>query len=229
MGQLPIHRRLTFAYSIVVVALIAILGLGYTAYANQSTISSLKSELSAKDQIIDGKDNLIQEQKATLAKQRNYIAQLEQKLEERNTLLEKDDALITDLKADLATLKQVKKSELQAYLKELDNKQYGESGWKLTFYSLNTESTGKRPGDKGYGYTASGTYVKEGRTIACPPSLKLGTKVWIEGFGERTCEDRGSAVQGKKIDVYLEARTYNQLMQLGVKRNITVRKLGPAV
>lgn len=74
----------------------------------------------------------------------------------------------------------------------------------VTAYTAGYESTGKHPGDKGYGITASGKHVQEGITIACPPELEFGTKVHIENVGERICYDRGGAIQGKRIDVYME-------------------------
>lgn len=38
--------------------------------------------------------------------------------------------------------------------------------------------------------TASGTWPKEGRTIAAPPGVPFGTRVWIRGIGVRIVEDR---------------------------------------
>jgi 3D (Asp-Asp-Asp) domain-containing protein len=34
--------------------------------------------------------------------------------------------------------------------------------------------------------------------------LPPGTRVYIEGVGERVVEDRGGAVKGKHIDLYIE-------------------------
>jgi 3D (Asp-Asp-Asp) domain-containing protein len=38
--------------------------------------------------------------------------------------------------------------------------------------------------------------------IACPPQFKLGQELLIEGLGKFTCEDRGSAIKGNRIDVF---------------------------
>ena len=75
--------------------------------------------------------------------------------------------------------------------------------FEVTAYTAGTESTGKSPGDAGYGITASGESVQAGRTLACPPSLPFGTKVAIEGVGERVCTDRGSAITEGRLDVYM--------------------------
>ena len=75
--------------------------------------------------------------------------------------------------------------------------------YEVTAYTSGYESTGKSPGDAGYGITASGAEVSEGHTLACPPSLDFGTVVDIEGVGERVCADRGSAITEGRLDVYM--------------------------
>lgn len=235
MGQQPMHRRFYLAYAIAVV--VAAVAIGYTVYANHSTISSLKSELSIKDQTIADNDTLIQEQKdkiaeqtATIAKQATYIATQDQKLEEKNNLLKQDHELITKLKEDMEDLKKARMSELQKHLDSLKTVSYGDSGWTITFYNANVESTGKRPGTSGYGVTASGAKVQDGVTVSCPKTIKLGTKVQIDGIGTRTCQDRGGGVNGKHLDVYVDAPRSTLLKApYGTKYNVKVKVLGPAV
>lgn len=77
--------------------------------------------------------------------------------------------------------------------------------FEVTAYTAGPESTGKRPGDAGYGITASGKTVQEGVTAACPPDLSFGTVLRIEGIGERVCHDRGGAIKGKRLDVYMSS------------------------
>lgn len=55
--------------------------------------------------------------------------------------------------------------------------------------------------------TSSGLKVEEGRTIACPPEFPFGAKIYIEGVGERRCEDRGGAIKGNHVDIYMETKT----------------------
>lgn len=59
---------------------------------------------------------------------------------------------------------------------------------------------------KSDGITASGIKVAENRTLACPRELPFGTKIKIEGMGEYRCEDRGGAIKGNKIDIYMETK-----------------------
>lgn len=77
--------------------------------------------------------------------------------------------------------------------------------YEVTAYTAGVESTGKRKGDKGYGLTASGEYVQQGVTIACPKDFAFGTKVDIEGYGMRVCHDTGSAINSGKIDLYMDS------------------------
>lgn len=60
---------------------------------------------------------------------------------------------------------------------------------------------------KSNGITSSGLKVEERRTLACPPHLPFGTKIYIEGVGERRCEDRGGAIKGNHIDIYMQTKT----------------------
>lgn len=75
--------------------------------------------------------------------------------------------------------------------------------YEVTAYTSNAESTGKSPGDPAYGITASGKPVVDGLTAACAPSLPFGTRVDIEGVGERVCTDRGGAITEGKLDIYM--------------------------
>ncbi len=53
--------------------------------------------------------------------------------------------------------------------------------------------------------TADGTDLHNAKpltVLACPPELKHGTKLWIEGYGEAVCHDRGGAIKDKRIDIW---------------------------
>lgn len=75
-----------------------------------------------------------------------------------------------------------------------------------TAYTAGYESTGKTPNSPNYGKTASGTRAVEGRTIACPKNMELGTKIFIPYFNSGfICEDRGGAIRNGRIDIYMES------------------------
>ena len=59
---------------------------------------------------------------------------------------------------------------------------------------------------KSDGITASGLKVKEKNTIACPPQFPFGAKIKIADMGTYVCEDRGGAIKGNKIDIYMHTK-----------------------
>lgn len=59
---------------------------------------------------------------------------------------------------------------------------------------------------KSDGITASGLMVKVNETIACPKNFPFGTKLQIEGMGTYVCQDRGGAIKGNHIDIYMETK-----------------------
>lgn len=71
---------------------------------------------------------------------------------------------------------------------------------------------------KSDGITASGLKVKEKHTLACPPAFPFGTKLKIDGMGTYVCEDRGGAIKGNHVDIYME--TKSEAFAFG-RRNLT--------
>ncbi|NYB73891.1 3D domain-containing protein [Sedimentibacter hydroxybenzoicus DSM 7310] len=87
---------------------------------------------------------------------------------------------------------------------ELKMKYVGE--FEVTYYTAGPESTGKYPGDPYYGITASGTLATEGQTIAADWDVfKVGTQIYIDGIGYRVVEDKGGAIKGNRLDVYMDS------------------------
>ncbi|TQR18886.1 LysM peptidoglycan-binding domain-containing protein [Psychrobacillus soli] len=55
------------------------------------------------------------------------------------------------------------------------------------------------------------------KVIAVDPKIiPLGTKVWVEGYGEAIAGDTGGAIKGHKIDVFIPS--YDSAMEWGVKK-----------
>lgn len=73
-----------------------------------------------------------------------------------------------------------------------------------TAYTAGYESTGKRPGDKYYGRTATGAKVRRGIVAVDPRVIPLGTKLYVTGYGYAVAADVGGGVKGNKIDLYME-------------------------
>jgi 3D (Asp-Asp-Asp) domain-containing protein len=74
--------------------------------------------------------------------------------------------------------------------------------------------------------TASGTSPVAGRTIAVDPDvIPMGQWVYIEGVGFRRAEDTGGAINGKKIDIYMDSN--GEAGDFGVQRASKVYVIGP--
>jgi len=69
----------------------------------------------------------------------------------------------------------------------------------ITGYDICVKCCGKTDG-----ITASGVKATVGRTVAAPKGFDFGTRLYIDGLGERVVEDRGGAIKGNKIDVLCE-------------------------
>ena len=54
--------------------------------------------------------------------------------------------------------------------------------------------------------TASGEPPVPGETVAAGPGIPFGSRVWIEGLGIRTVNDRGGRIGDRHIDVVVESK-----------------------
>ncbi|NEU30061.1 hypothetical protein GN156_04615 [bacterium LRH843] len=90
----------------------------------------------------------------------------------------------------------------------IDWSQYPSERVMATGYTAGYESTGKNPGHPSYGITYSGVQVKRDlySTIAADPKVyPIGTVLFIPGYGYGVVADTGSAIKGKKIDLYYDS------------------------
>ena len=81
--------------------------------------------------------------------------------------------------------------------------------FKITAYCPCSKCCGKKTG-----ITASGTRATAGRTVAASSQYAFGTKLLINGK-VYTVEDRGGAIKGNKIDIYMN--THAEALAWGVK------------
>ena len=89
-----------------------------------------------------------------------------------------------------------------------------------TAYEAGPRSTGKSPGDKGYGITASGARAKRGTVAVDPRVIPLGTKLYVKSltpgvpdYGFAIAQDTGGAIKGNKIDLFMD--TVWECLQFG--------------
>lgn len=96
------------------------------------------------------------------------------------------------------------------YVEKKQNLEYQK--FEITAYTSGKESTGKDESHPAFGITASGEPAIERITIACPPTMDFGTKVYIPAFETVfTCQDRGSAITEGKLDIYMENLAHAQM------------------
>lgn len=81
--------------------------------------------------------------------------------------------------------------------------------FKITAYCSCAKCCGKQTG-----ITASGTKATAGRTVAASSQYAFGTKLVINGKSY-VVEDRGGAIQGNKIDIYMNSHA--EALAWGVK------------
>ncbi len=81
--------------------------------------------------------------------------------------------------------------------------------YKITAYCSCAKCCGKTTGR-----TASGTHATAGRTVAAPAKFAFGTKLNIGGH-IYTVEDRGGAISGNRIDIYVNS--HSAALQWGVR------------
>ena len=92
-------------------------------------------------------------------------------------------------------------------------------------YDLSYESCGKRPGQRGYGITASGMKAARGVVAVDPRVIPLGTKLYIQSldsypdYGYAVAGDTGGAIKGNRVDLFMESRS--QALQFG-RRSVKV-------
>jgi 3D (Asp-Asp-Asp) domain-containing protein len=94
------------------------------------------------------------------------------------------------------------KKKKTAQLKKYSRLPQGQFFINASAYTAAADECGKSDG-----ITASGVKVKEKETIACPPQFSFGTKLKIEGMGTYICQDRGGAIKGNHIDIYMETKS----------------------
>lgn len=92
-----------------------------------------------------------------------------------------------------------------------------------TGYTAGAESTGKTKAHPDYGITKSGIKVHRGiySTIAADPEVfPIGSVLYIPGYGYGVVADTGSAIKGRRVDLYFN--TVDDVYDEWGKRRTTV-------
>lgn len=151
------------------------------------------------------------------------ISEFENELEdmkEEYMILEKErDTLKKELKSTTDELNRVKqevnKTSNRKGSQTLNKEKLGE--FEATAY------TTPRDGRGGWtGKTATGTTPKIGVVAVDPNVIPLGTKLYVDGYGECVAEDTGGVIKGKKIDLFMQDR--GTCLDFG-RRKVIVHKI----
>ncbi|WP_067923960.1 3D domain-containing protein [Alicyclobacillus shizuokensis] len=145
------------------------------------------------------KENALQDDNQRLSEKDHQLSEQNQHLSQENQQLSQENAKL--------------KQELDQTTKKLQQLESLSTAhpwlpFKATYYDAYEQSTGKRPGDPGFGVTASGRHVQAGVTIAVDPKvIPLGSVVELkfpDGHTEvRRADDVGGAIKGRHIDIYV--------------------------
>jgi len=85
---------------------------------------------------------------------------------------------------------------------------------------INMTATAYAPGPLDNGKWDKQTYVggtvRPGVAAVDPNVIPMGTKLWVEGYGEAVAEDQGSAIKGNRIDLVFNDRKVAQ--DYGIKK-----------
>lgn len=181
----------------------------------------------------------------------NNLLLLNQKVEKQvedlkweiNTLTESNTSLQEQVKENKATIdnknneinrlrSQIKSQNAASISRAASNNQSNvKATYNMTASAYTTASNGDPHTSGKWGdLTASGTTVKEGRTIAVDKNLiPLGTKVkltfpegWEHLNGVYISEDTGNYIRGKRIDIYFDS--YQTCVNFG-KRTVKLEVL----
>ena len=168
----------------------------YNTISNEISLAE-KDKQVIQDQLNQAQANLKSEQEAATARAKASAEKAAQQLAEQPAqqpvVVEQPSAPKNDSNSNsnTSTVKEVSKSnESTNNAKELYV--------SATAYSHESSITG---------LTATGYNIKANpnmKLIAVDPSvIPLGTKVWVEGYGEAIAGDTGGAIKGHKIDVLM--------------------------
>jgi 3D (Asp-Asp-Asp) domain-containing protein len=122
-----------------------------------------------------------------------------------------------------AETKRARQEAIEAREMALESKEYEVQVMNITKYAplspLATEGS-DYSGDPSV--TASGDKVVPGETAAAGPNIPFGTKIYVEGLGWRTVNDRGRLVGPNDID--LAAATKEESIEFGRQKRLVIIK-----
>lgn len=170
---------------------------------NSQTVT--EEQLTNKDETIKNLENQINELKQIqndLLNKQTELLNKQTELENKNKELQKQVEAVKVSKAKKQTTVTSRGSSTSRTVEA--SAQPVSSNEKWIWANVSAYCSCAKCCGKTNGITASGTAATAGRTIAAPSNYSFGTKIELEGLGTYTVEDRGGAIKGNKIDVYMD-------------------------
>ena len=117
---------------------------------------------------------------------------------------------LNNLKTNTIKIKQVLNVSADAATTTTKEEQKSEAEEQKAVKTFKVTATAFTANCKGCsGVTSTGFNLKKNpnaKIIAVDPKvIPLGTKVWVEGYGEAIAADKGGSIKGNKIDVFMSS------------------------
>lgn len=154
-----------------------------------------------------GTTNKVLQQGKDGLKEVTYKVKYQNEVEIEKTVI--SEVVITEPVDKIVQVQKVQTSRSSTLPRTSSTSTTGGTTYKITAYCPCSKCCGKATGR-----TASGTTATAGRTVAASSKFAFGTKLNIGGH-IYTVEDRGGAVNGNKIDIFVN--THSEALQWGVK------------
>ena len=210
-----IYTRSVAATLVALTSLVAFAQTGATKM--QTVILMIKGENHVLRTSASTVSELLQEQKLTLAEDQKISVPVTSPLTEgMQVSIEPKVAPASALKATPAPMKVVAPAKKETAASRSTLSSRGNLG-SLSHYEgkrvLTLTATGYGPGENGQwgNRTFMNTRVRYGVVAVDPRVIKLGTRLYVEGYGECRAEDTGGAIKGMRIDLAFNSdRVANQ-------------------
>ncbi len=154
-----------------------------------------------------GTTNKVLQQGKDGLKEVTYKVKYQNEVEIEKTVI--SEVVITEPVDKIVQVQKVQTSRSSTLPRTSSSSTTGGTTYKITAYCPCSKCCGKATGR-----TASGTKATAGRTVAASSKFSFGTKLNIGGH-IYTVEDRGGAVNGNKIDIFVN--THSEALQWGVR------------
>lgn len=118
-------------------------------------------------------------------------------------------------------LRQAKQDVAEAREMELESKRYEVQLMNITMYAPLSPGAVRGLDFQGDpSETASGDEVVPGETAAAGPNIPFGTRIYVEGIGWRTVNDRGRQVGPNDIDLACESK--KESLEFGRQQRLVI-------